>query len=236
MNAELMRIRKNRQLGELMDGNINKIDPDLLLEKIYKLNINMAYLYNINKNPQASIDEYINKIISNIYLILDMFNDMGVYPDYFYDIIVKMNIEYRNLVSDGKIRGNYGLYEMINFSAKISELIKEGLNNGKYQLDLTKSKDISECFVEMVSFFQRFGISYNNRTIEMCQSTFKDIYYNVNNIINNTLNNSDFLFVDIECMTRLLFEYLSFFAAIGVNPKLYLDEYIDREEKVQRKK
>ena len=55
-----------------------------------------------------------------------------------------MNIEYRNLVSDGNIRGNYGLYQMNNFSAKISQLIKDGLDNDKYQLYLTKSKDISE--------------------------------------------------------------------------------------------
>ena len=236
MNAELSKIRKNKNLDELMSGEVVKIDPDLLLDKIYKLNINMTHLYNINNNPEAKIDEYVEKIISNIYLILDMFNDMGIYPDYFYDVIVKMNIEYRNLVTDGKIRGNYGLYQLVNFSAKISQLIKEGLLFGKHQIDPVNSKDIGECFVEMISFFQKYNMSYNNKSIEACQLAFKDIYYNVNNIINNTLNNSDFTFVDIECMARLLFEYISFFAAIGINPKPYLDEYIERESKNKKSK
>ncbi len=236
MNAELMKMRKNRQLSELMDGNLTKINPNALLDRVYALNTNMTELYNINKNPDARIDVYVERIIDNIYLILDMFNDMGVYPDYFYNIIVKMNIEYRNLVSDGQIRGNYGLYQMVDFSAKIARLIKEGLGNGKYQIDISQSKDISECFLEMISFFEHFNMEYNVKTVEKCQEAFKDIYYNVNNIINNTLNNSDFIFEDIECMARLLFEYISFFAAIGINPKKYLDERIERENVSRKQK
>ena len=236
MNKELMQIRKNKDLDIEISAEPIKIDPDILIEKIYALNINMSYLYNASRNSSASIDMYIEKIVKNIYLILDMFNDMGIYPDYFYDIIFKMNIEYRNLVCDGKIRGNYGLYEMVNFSAKISRLIKEGLENKKYQFDEKKSKDISERFLEMISFFQKYNMKYNNNSIESCKEAFKDIYYNVINIINNTLTNSDYLFVDIECMARLLFEYLSFFATIGVDPKKYLDNYIEKQSKLGKHK
>ena len=236
MNKELIQIRKNMDLDIEINNEPIKIDPDILIEKIYALNTNMAYLYNANRNSSSTIDIYIEKIVKNIYLILDMFNDMGIYPDYFYDIIFKMNTEYRNLVRDGKIRGNYGLYEMVNFSAKISELIKEGLENKKYQIDEKNSKDISERFLEMISFFQRYNMKYNNNSIESCKEAFKDIYYNVTNIINNTLINSDYIFVDIECMARLLFEYLSFFAAIGVNPKTYLDNYIEKQRKVGKHK
>ena len=229
MNAELMKIRKSRNLDEIISDKPIKIDPDILLDKIYGLNINMTYLYNINNSAEADINMYIEKITNNIYLILDLFNDMNIYPDYFYNIIVNINMEYRNLVSDGKIRGDYGLYETVNFSAKISKMIKEGLNNKNYLLNSSNIKDISEYFFEMIKFFQRYNMSYNNKTIDTCRLAFKDIYYNVTNIINNTLNNSDFIFVDIECLARLLFEYISFFVAIGVNPKEYLDELIDRQ-------
>ena len=229
MNAELMKIRKNRNLDEVISDEPVKIDPDALLDKVYGLNINMTYLYNINNSPLADINMYIEKITNNIYLILDMFNDMNIYPDYFYNIIVKINMEYYNLISSGEIHDNYDLYEMVNFSAKISRMIKEGLNNKNYLISSNNTKDIGECFLEMIRFFQKYHMSYNNNSIEACKSAFKDIYYNTNNIINNTLNNSDFIFVDIECLARLLFEYISFFVVIGVNPKEYLDERINQE-------
>ena len=38
----------------------------------------------------------------------------------------------------------------------ISKLIKEGLEKKEYQLDISKSKDIGECFLEMISFFERY--------------------------------------------------------------------------------
>ena len=236
MNAELSKIRKNKGLEENVNGNITKINPDNLLERIVNLNTNMSSLYSINHNPNAKIEDYIEKIINNIYLILDMFNDMGIYPDYFYDVIVKINIEYRNLVSDGKIRGNYSLYHVAGFPFKISKMIETGLSNRKYQINLTENKDISECFVEMVSFFQKYNLPYNVKTLEMCQQMFGDIYYNINNIINNTLNNSDYISDDIECLSRLLFEYISFFVAIGVNPKPYLDEYIEKQSELGKSK
>ena len=43
-------------------------------------------------------------------------------------------------------------------------------------------------------------------------------------------NVSDYVYSDVECMTQLLFEYLSFFVEIGVNPKEYLDELIEEKE------
>ena len=228
MNAELKRIRQNKDLDEIIHGKPNKIDPDILTNKIYMLNTNMTDLYNSSKLSD-SVELYIEKFTENIYLVLEMFNDMGVYPDYFYDIIVKMNIVYRNLVMDGKIRGNYELYKIVDFSSKISQMIKEGLNDKRYQYNAAMSKDISEYYVEMISFFERFNLPYKNSTIEDYKRIFEDIYYNINNITNKTLN-SDFIFLDIECLSRLLFEYISFFAAIGVNPKKYLDEYIEKEK------
>lgn len=226
MNKEIARIRKNRNLDEIMYDEPVKIDPDVLLDKIYALNINMSYLYSINDSKEADVNMYIDKITDNIYLILEIFNDMNIYPDYFYDIIVDINKEYRDLVPDGKIQGNYEVYNRVDFSAKISQLIKEGLNSKKYQIN-QNNNDISKYYLDMVNFFQENHMPYDNTSLTACQNVFNEIYYNINNIINNTLNNSDFIFVDIECLARLLFEYISFFAAIGVNPKKYLEECID---------
>ena len=34
---------------------------------------------------------------------------------------------------------------------------------------------------------------------------------------------------DIECLCKLLLEYLKFFAAVGINPKEYLDNEINEK-------
>ena len=57
---------------------------------------------------------------------------------------------------------------------------------------------------------------------------FDDISFN-HTILSNSLLNSDSIDEDVMYMCRLLYEYVSFFVAIGLNPKKLLDEYIAKE-------
>jgi hypothetical protein len=88
----------------------------------------------------------------------------------------------------------------------------------------------------MVSFFQSYGISYigtqsDEESIKkQCNKVFSEISFNHISTANNLLN-SDFLFEDIEYLARLLFEYISFLTAIGINPKERLDAYIENKAK-----
>ena len=47
--------------------------------------------------------------------------------------------------------------------------------------------------------------------------------------------NGDDIYDDIEYLSRLLFEYMSFFVSMGIYPKDYLDAYIEEQEKTKHR-
>ena len=235
MNAEIAKIRKIRNKSEVFDYNPKRISDSRMNEIVYELNTNFSDLYAMQKKDDIDINDFVNKIITNVYLVLNMFNEMGVYPDYFYDAIVKMNIEYRKIVdANNSLRGNYGLFNEVKLSSHVAKVIKVGLENGYYHIQAYPMKDINDAFLEMVGFFQAYNIPYNINTKEQCKKVFQDINFNHINIISQLLT-SDYIFVDIECMARLLFEYLSFFVSMGIQPKEYLDQCINDVEGIKRK-
>ena len=228
MNAEISRIRKIRNYNEAINREPTRIKENRLLEMIYQLNSNISDLYSACNGEHIDIEDFANSFIANIYIILNMFNEMGVYPDYFYDEIVKMNIEYKKVIQNNNgIRGNYRLFSEINLSARVSESIKAGLEKGYYRVQAYQKKDLNDAFLEMIGFFQAFKMPYNFHTEEQCKKVFNDIHFNHLNIVEELIN-SDFLFEDIECLSRLLFEYLTFFVSMGIHPKQYFDSYIDK--------
>ncbi len=235
MNAEMARIRKTRNYNEAINRQPTRIKDDRMEAMVFKLNYNFKDLYEMVTNNQIDIDEFANVFIANIYIILNMFNEMGVYPDFFYDEIVKMNIEYKKIIEDNKgIRGNYRLFKEINLSARVSKAMQSGLDRGYNRVQAYQKKNINDAFLEMISFFQAFNIPYNIRTEEQCRKVFNDIQFNHINITEKLLN-GDFITDDIECLARLLFEYLTFFVSMGIYPKDLLDEYIDRVSDVKTK-
>jgi len=234
MNEEILKIRKLRGLSEDFDKKPDKIPDMIMSDKIYKLNTNMGELYLKALHDDIDVNDFIHKLVANIYIVLDIFNEMGVYPDYFYDAVVKMNKDYRSYVDNSNsLRGNYELFNNINLSSKITKTIRDGLMNGNYRIDSYPKKDLNDMFTEMISFLETCKIPFDINDRSQCKKAFSDIEYNHINIM-ASLSNSDYDFVDIECLSRLLFEYLSFFASVGINPKEYLDEYIEEQEKVKR--
>lgn len=235
MNAEIAKIRKSRNYDEIITGEPTRIKDDRLNEMVIELNRNFSDLYIMENNNNIDADEFINRFTANIYIILNMFNEMGIYPDYFYDEVFKMNIEYKKLIQNNNgIRGNYRLFNEINLSARVSEAIKNGLEKGYHHIQAYQRKDLNDAFLEMIGFFQAFNIPYNIHTEEQCKKVFNDIKYNHINIIEELLN-SDFMFEDIECLARLLFEYMTFFVSMGVYPKKFIDDYIDSIDRRKRK-
>jgi hypothetical protein len=235
MNEEILKIRKLRGLSEKFDKKPSKLPDMLMSDKIYVLNNNMGELYLKVLHNDVNIDDFIEKLIANLYIVLDIFNEMRIYPDYFYDAVVKMNKDYRSYVDNSNsLRGNYELFNNINLSSKITKTIREGLEKGKYLIDSYPKKDLNDMFTEMISFLETYKIPFDINDKTQCKKAFSDIEYNHINIM-DSLSNSDYDFVDIECLSRLLFEYISFFASVGINPKEFLDEYIEEQEKVKRK-
>ena len=226
MNAEISRIRKNKNLSEVFDYKPRRIDFDRTSELLRQLNINLSELYSL-RNEDVKIDIFIDKFIANIYIILNMFDEMGVYPDYFFDEIVKMNIEYKKISGDRSIRGDYQLFRDIRLSARVCEDIKSGLEKGYYRVQAYPKKDINEGFLEILGLFQTFNMPYNINTKEQCKKVFNELQHNHMCIIESFYNSEDII-DDIEFLSRLLFEYMTFFVSMGIYPKEYLDKYIDK--------
>lgn len=230
MNAEISKIRKNNKIEEEVLKKPDRIPENEMTNILVSLNTNMGNIYTMIIRDEIDIDKISNLMAHNLYIVLDAFNKMDIYPDYFYDAIVKMNIDYRKLVdNNNNLRGNYKLFSEVDLSSKISKVIREGLDNKYYQANSYPRKDINDAFLEMIGFFEAFDIPHGINTKEQCKKTFNDIEYNHVNIISE-LTNSDYIFEDIEYLSRLLFEYLSFFVSMGIHPKDYLDVYIDSIE------
>ncbi len=229
MDIEVSKIRKKRNLDDVLYDEPERIKMDKMSNIIVELNMNMANLYNKRYHEDIDIIEFINDFIKNMYIVISTFNDMGLYPDYFYNEIVKMNIDYQKMANANTTRGEYEIYRRSNLRLETIEKIKEGLKEKIYTKESNLSIDVSDAYEGLSIFFKVFSIPHGIMNKEYIIKAFDDIYLNITAIM-NSLSVSDDLFDDVLCLSRLLFEYISFFVLIGVNPKEYLDEYIDNLE------
>ena len=102
MNIEMSKIRKTRNYDEIINHEPKRITTERICEMSYELNNNYKSLYESISKDDINIDDFVNVFIANIYIVLNMFNEMGVYPDYFFDQIVKMNIDYQKIIHKSK--------------------------------------------------------------------------------------------------------------------------------------
>lgn len=236
MNNEISRMRKNRDESEAFSQKPERLDEKYMLDMVYQLNSNFSDIHSMNISGKIDTDEVAKKVTENIYIVLNMFDKMGVYPDYFYDEIFKTNVEYKNMSDKSvcSLRENFQLYKNYHISARVSKAMKNGLEKGYYHIQAYPKKDINDSFLEMVTFFEAFNIPYNINTPEQCKNTFNEINYNHVGIVTDLIN-SDYIFEDVEYLSRLLFEYMSFLVSLGIHPKEYLDNLIDENQDVKKK-
>ena len=233
MNAEISKIRKIRNQSEVFDHKPERISIERGNAMMYQLNRNFGDLYMMVRHNDVDIDEFTKRFIANIYIVLNMFNEMGVYPDYFFNEIIKMNSEYKKISDDKSIRGNYRLFKDVNLSARVARAIQRGLEEGYYRIQAYPKKDIDENFLEIVGLFQTFNIPYNINTKEQCIKVFHALEFNHVSITESFINGDDIV-DDIEYLSRLLYEYMSYFVSMGIFPKEHLEAYINSIEVEQK--
>ena len=244
MNEELSKIRETIGYNENL-RTYQRIPERELLDYLHNMNSNMTKLDNMSRNADYDENEFIQVLIENIYSILKMFSDMNVYPGYFFRKVFEMNAKYyeRKKDYDNKensirvksgMRGDYHFFNKTNLSAWVAGEIRKGLNNGYHHVQAYPKTNISDAFLEILALFQKYDIPYKINSKEECRKAFSDIGINYSNI-SGLLLNSNTDYEDIEYMCRLLFEYISLFVAIGVNPKKYLDAYIEEQRKEKSK-
>ena len=229
MNIEMIRIRNNRGLSLQVDNEVKRINSHDLMDRIFDLNTSLDELSRINDDPNSEVDDYARNIAKSITLILDMFNEMGIYPDYFYDIYFRINNEYRDSQSKGEIKGGQSLYDVPGYGARISRMMENGIKANNYKLNPTGVKNIGDYYNEMIAFDYKHHLPCEITTVEMCREMFSEIKTECGNCI-NFLGMRPYISDDIENLVRVLFEYISFFAAIGINPKGYVDRELENME------
>lgn len=234
MNANLESLRKNRNYKSTFDHKPERLRVDQMNTCIVTLNSNISDLYILMRYNKADVNTVAKKITENVYIVLNMFNRMGVYPDYFYDAIVRMNVEYHKKSQNNTLKGDYELFDATNLSIYYEEEIKRGMEKGYYKIQSYSKKDINDNYAEMIPFFKEFNLSYGINNKEQCSKVFSEIEFNHQRIMDK-LATSDDISEDIECLSRLLFEYMTFYVSLGINPKECLDEFIDTVEKTPGK-
>ena len=245
MNEELLIIRDINGY----DGDINRcrrLDEESSLLYHYKLNYNMAQLFFLNQKTDYDEKKFVHIFIENIYYILSMFNEMNVFPGYFFRKAFEMNAKYyerrkdfadmpNDIRTKNGIRGDYKFYRDTHLSVWIGKEIEKGIENGYYHVQAYPKTNLSDAFLEILALFQKYDFTYKVATKEDCKKVFSDINYNYMTLSDELLN-SDTLEEDIEYMSRMLFDHISFFVAIGVNPKKFLDDYLENEAENTHKK
>ncbi len=238
MNEELLKVRDvNGYDGEL--NNCKRLKEESILLYLHDLNTNMGILYHKKNSGIYDEKEFAHGFIENIYIILSMFNEMNVFPGYFFRKTFEMNAKYNERRQDMEsqpdsihtktgIRGDYKFYRDTHLAVWLIKEIEKGLNNGYFHVQAYPQTNISDAFLEILALFQKYDFTYKVTNKEESKKVFDDISFN-HTILSNSLLNSDSLEEDVMFMSRLLYEYISFFVAIGVNPKPFLDYYIAKE-------
>ena len=228
---------------EQLERDYGRLSEDELSDYIYKLNSNMTTLKNRAYNGEFDEKEFINLIIENIYNVLKIFSEMNIFPGYFFRKVFEMNDKYYerkrdketgNFKDQNGLKGDYRFFYETNLSSWVDLEIKKGLDKGYHHVQMYPKSNISDAFTEILGLFQKYNFSYRITTKEECKKAFDDISINYSNIMSG-LTNSDYVYKDIEYLCRILYDYVSFFVAIGVNPKKYLDEYIEKQQKEKSK-
>lgn len=262
MNAELARLRRARGDSEAFDYNLRSVGKARMGAMIDELNEIMNQLYKKQRFDDIKIKEFAVKFAKCIFIVLQKFDEIGVYPDYFYNQIGKTWFTYKILcdhenglfIDHQKIRkpiyteqsGNIGKdnsnsaqsnsVECISLPVEQSKSIKEGIIQRCYCYTPDSVQDVSAAYYDMIDSFNAFCIPHSTSEKSLTQEEFKQaieyIRINCTNIVTHPLNGDDRIDIidDIELLSSLLFEYISFFAVVGVDPKDYIALYIPQQE------
>ena len=236
MNEELLKIRDIFEF----DGNTNnyyRLKEKSLLLYNRRMNENIGILYNLDYHGNYDEKEFAHRFIANIFILLNMFNDMNIFPGYFFRKTFEMNDKYYErrkdfasqpdtIRSKPGVRGDYRFYRDTHLSVWLGHEIKKGLDNGYFHVQAYPKTNISDAFTEILGLFQRNDFTYKVTAKEDCKKVFDDIWHNYMHLTTSLLN-SDTIEEDVEYMSRLLFDHLSFFVGIGINPKRFFDEFVN---------
>ena len=226
MNAEIMKLRKNKGY------DIDNYDGP----KLTGINWSFGVIQDLNNNHRLINEELKNKdvdvnfiaelICKNIFMVLNVFSEMDVYPDYFYDVVFKEKIDFKRFCLENETMGISDLERMFNPNIRSYTKIRMGYENNYHHHRSSVDRDLNDYFVEMLSFYHAFNIPCGNNSVEQCRKSCKKLSEKLIGI-EYGIYSSCLEIEYIEYFSSLLYEYISFLADVGISPYEFVDGYIE---------
>ena len=233
MNDEIAKLREMNNENPVFDHKPTRIPEKEMLEILRTLNFNFSHLYELNYHEDNDIEQFTDKITDNFAIVLNMFKEMGVYPGYFFDMLIQMRIDFEKKHKKEEydtLRKNFQMYYEMNYG----RAVEDGIKKCYYRIQAYSKKNISDAYNDMTQLFDLYTIPHDINTKENCGKTYKEIEYNHVAIMNDLLNSDD-IYEDVESMTKLMYEYLSFFVSMGIDPKEMLYKKLFEKETHKKK-
>ena len=231
MNAEVSKIRKERNLKDERYGILNRLSEEEVLETVKSLNSNLAELTFFGK--QSDVNDFVDTYIENIYIILDVCARMNLFPDYFFDLVMKKNVGYKGIENRYLPYDSMEIKKKIanSYKAELQKNIEYGIENMRFKLHASGKRNINDTFVETASFYQKYQLpigELSDKPFETLKRHDVRFYRYADDLVN-----ADDVVEEVESLVNMIFEYLSCFVELGINPTEILNKCI--EEKFSKK-
>ena len=228
MNKEFKIINKDNSASKIP----NRLNDDIEREYLTRLTRNIGNLLEAANNKD--LEENITILTENIYIILSMLSEMNIQPDYFFKKIVEFKLSVTwyggEKKKDAKGKNIY------------PEIIKVPYKEIRNELELMKDynyyggdNDIEKNYYAVLELYKKRHLRYNSSPTAISHQKINEHFYKYIDEIYRILNSIDLL--DVVCaLMNLLYEDISMFVEMGVNPKESLAKYIDMNSEKTRTK
>lgn len=224
MDREFELLKKIKVEKEEDFNSLPKRLPQDELDEILKnVIINYTYLYN---NEEKTIDEEVNAIVDNMYIILDTLVRMGVHPGFIFDTLATYNYERiknaNKLAYSGKKNQRNDIF--FPYSAVRNEL--KLMNDYNY---VGYDENLYLCYDKILTINKELNLPYSTVPKKIDGNRKKGIFISITNQRNNIMNADDIIDESIY-LVDLLYTSVNMLVEMGINPEVILTNRINEEK------
>lgn len=226
MDKEFELLKRTKALnGEDFSVKPTRLSPGELEEVIKEVLQNYSFLWN---SENKTIEEEVEIIKNNMYIILDTLVRMGVHPGLIMAALTQYN--YEKLKNKDRIIYNNGRKKSNNFFFPYKDVRKElylmeNLNYHGY------NTDYSHCYNDIVSTYIKLNIPYSKEPCKIDDVSKKGFFLSISNKINQ-INTADDMLDESLYLVDLLYTSVNILVEMGIkDDKLLINKIIEEGEK-----
>ena len=230
MDKEFELLKRTKALnGEDFFDTPTRLSPGELDEVIKKILQNYSYLW---YGDDKTIEEEVDIIKNNMYLILDTLVRMGVHPGFIMVALTRYN--YEKLKNQDRIIYNSGRKKSNNILFPYNDVRKELklMNNINY---CGYNTNFSHCYDDILSMNQKLNIPYSKEPCKIDNVRKKGIFLSVSNQVNQ-INIADDIIDESIYLVDLLYTSVNILVEMGIkDDKLLINKIMEEGEKGKKR-